>query len=229
MVFNFFGTYKISYHPEGTDNETVYEIDFTPPFKRIPMIQELEKVLNVNFPLATQLSSPEALQFLDNLCTKHNIDCAPPKTAARLIDKLVGEFIEQSCINPCFIVDHPQIMSPLAKYHRSQTGLTERFELFISKKEVCNAYTELNDPAVQRERFAQQALDKAAGDDEAQLIDENFCTALEYGLPPTCGFGIGIERLTMLLTDCNNIKVTFFHSKKILIIFKNLKITIFWY
>lgn len=97
-------------------------------------------------------------------------------------------------------------MSPLAKWHRSAKGLTERFELFVMKKEVCNAYTELNDPVVQRQRFEQQAKDKAAGDDEAQMVDETFCTALEYGLPPTGGWGLGVDRLTMFLTDANNIK-----------------------
>lgn len=97
-------------------------------------------------------------------------------------------------------------MSPLAKWHRSEPGLTERFELFVCKKEICNAYTELNDPVVQRERFEQQAKDKAAGDDEAMFVDENFCTSLEYGLPPTAGWGMGIDRLTMFLTDSNNIK-----------------------
>eukprot|EP00745_Piridium_sociabile_P014049 TRINITY_DN206_c0_g1_i13.p1 TRINITY_DN206_c0_g1~~TRINITY_DN206_c0_g1_i13.p1 ORF type:complete len:179 (-),score=44.96 TRINITY_DN206_c0_g1_i13:1296-1832(-) len=101
---------------------------------------------------------------------------------------------------------HPQIMSPLAKWHRSIPGLTERFECFVMKKEICNAYTELNDPIEQRERFMQQSKDKAAGDDEAMYVDENFCTALEYGLPPTGGFGLGIDRLTMFLTDNNNIK-----------------------
>lgn len=126
-----------------------------------------------------------------------------------------GDFIEVNCINPTFICDHPQVMSPLAKYHRSSPGLTERFELFVMKKEVCNAYTELNDPFVQRERFAQQAKDQAAGDDEAMHVDENFCTALEYGLPPTAGWGMGIDRLTMFLTDNNNIKeVLFFPAMK---------------
>ncbi|KAF1569446.1 UNVERIFIED_CONTAM: Lysine--tRNA ligase, partial [Eudyptes robustus] len=97
-------------------------------------------------------------------------------------------------------------MSPLAKWHRSRKGLTERFELFAVHKEIANAYTELNDAITQKERFEQQAKDKAAGDDEAQLIDENFVTALQYGLPPTAGWGMGIDRLTMLLTDSNNIK-----------------------
>lgn len=206
MVKTIHGSYKIKYHPDGEDTEPV-EIDFTPPFKRVSMIKTLEEVLNVKFPNATELNTPEANKFLIDICDKHQIDCPAPKTTARLLDKLVGEYIEEKCINPTFIIDHPQIMSPLAKWHRSEAGLTERFELFVMKKEVCNAYTELNDPLVQRERFEQQAKDKAAGDDEAQLVDENFCTALEYGLPPTAGWGIGIDRLTMFLTDSNNIKV----------------------
>ncbi|NXQ22233.1 SYK ligase, partial [Peucedramus taeniatus] len=95
---------------------------------------------------------------------------------------------------------------PASHRHRSLPGLTERFELFVMKKEVCNAYTELNDPSRQRQLFEDQAKAKAAGDDEAMFIDENFCTALEYGLPPTAGWGMGIDRLTMFLTDSNNIK-----------------------
>ena len=131
---------------------------------------------------------------MDSLCVKHNVECSAPRTAARLLDKLVGEFLEETCINPTFITEHPQIMSPLAKWHRSEEGLTERFELFCCKKEIANAYTELNDPMVQRNRFAQQAKDKAQGDDEAMFLDEGFCTALEYGLPPTGGWGMGIDR-----------------------------------
>lgn len=205
MVKSIHGSYKIKYHPEGPDGKE-FEVDFTPPFKRVSMISSLEEILKVKFPSATELNTPEANKFLSDLCTKHEVECPAPRTTARLLDKLVGEFLEENCINPTFICDHPQIMSPLAKYHRSAAGLTERFELFVMKKEVCNAYTELNDPAVQRERFEQQAADKAAGDDEAQLVDENFCTALEYGLPPTGGWGMGIDRLTMFLTDNNNIK-----------------------
>ncbi|EFA04272.1 lysine--tRNA ligase isoform X2 [Tribolium castaneum] len=205
MVKSIHGSYKIKYHPEGPEGEEV-EVDFTPPFKRIPMIATLEEILKVKFPSAENLGSDSTNKFLSDLCTAHNIECPPPRTSARLLDKLVGEFIEEQCVNPTFITEHPQIMSPLAKWHRSVPGLTERFELFVMKKEICNAYTELNDPMVQRQRFEEQAKDKAAGDDEAQLIDENFCTALEYGLPPTGGWGMGIDRLTMFLTDNNNIK-----------------------
>ncbi|CAG9814332.1 unnamed protein product [Phaedon cochleariae] len=205
MVHSIHGTYKVKYHPDGPEGEEV-EIDFTPPFKRIRMFPALEEALGVTFPPATELSSEAANKFLSDLCIKHNVECPAPRTTARLLDKLVGEFIEEQCINPSFIMEHPQIMSPLAKWHRSIPGLTERFELFVMKKEVCNAYTELNDPIVQRQRFEQQAADKAAGDDEAQLVDEDFCKALEYGLPPTAGWGMGIDRLTMFLTDNNNIK-----------------------
>ncbi|XP_033323178.2 lysyl-tRNA synthetase isoform X2 [Megalopta genalis] len=204
MVKSIHGSYKIIYHPEGPEGEAV-EIDFTPPFKRVSMMKTLEEVLKVKLP-PSELGTPETNQLLSELCIKHEIECPAPRTTARLLDKLVGEFIEETCINPTFILDHPQIMSPLAKWHRSEKGLTERFELFVMKKEICNAYTELNDPMVQRERFEEQAKDKAAGDDEVQLIDENFCTALEYGLPPTAGWGLGIDRLTMFFTDTNNIK-----------------------
>ncbi|XP_020296037.1 lysine--tRNA ligase-like isoform X2 [Pseudomyrmex gracilis] len=209
MVMSLFGTYKIKYHPDGPDGEEV-EIDFTPPFKRISMMKTLEEILKIKLPQANELNTPEANKILCDLCAQHEIECPPPKTSARLLDKLVGEFIEEKCINPTYIIDHPQVMSPLAKWHRSEKGLTERFELFVMKKEICNAYTELNDPVVQRERFEQQAKDKAAGDEEAQQVDENFCTALEYGLPPTAGWGMGIDRLTMFLTDTNNIKEVLF-------------------
>ncbi|KAI7524763.1 Lysine--tRNA ligase, partial [Hortaea werneckii] len=119
---------------------------------------------------------------------------------------LVGEFIEEKCINPTFITGHPQMMSPLAKYHRSNPGLCERFEAFVCKKEIVNAYTELNDPFDQRLRFEEQARQKAQGDDEAQVLDEGFLTALEYGLPPTGGWGMGIDRMVMFLTNNYSIK-----------------------
>ncbi|KAJ2788048.1 lysyl-tRNA synthetase [Coemansia interrupta] len=206
MVKYLFGSYKVEYHKNGSDQPPLV-IDFSPPFRRIDMIGGLEEALDVKFPDADQLHTEETNRFLSDLCAKHNVECSAPRTNARMLDKLVGEFIEvQAMEKPLFITNHPQMMSPLAKYHRSIPGLCERFELFVATKEICNAYTELNDPKVQRERFAQQAEDKAAGDDEAQLIDENFCTSLEYGLPPTGGWGMGIERLCMFLTDSQNIK-----------------------
>ncbi|XP_063529283.1 lysine--tRNA ligase isoform X2 [Cydia strobilella] len=205
MVKSIHGSYKVKYQPDGPEGEEV-EIDFTPPFARVPMISALEVVLKLKLPPPDNLDTVEANTLLSQLCEKHQIECPPPRTTARLLDKLVGEFLEEKCINPTFILDHPQIMSPLSKYHRKIPGLTERFEVFVMKKEICNAYTELNDPATQRERFEQQAKDRAAGDDETPPTDEAFCTALEYGLPPTGGWGLGVDRLTMFLTNSNNIK-----------------------
>lgn len=200
------GSTVVKYHPKGQEGGEPLTIDFTAPYKRISMIAGLEEATGAKFPPADQFHTEETRQFLSGLCIKHNVDCSAPRTTARLLDKLVGDFLEVHCINPTFITDHPKIMSPLAKDHRSIPGLTERFELFVATRELCNAYTELNDPIEQRLRFASQAADKAAGDDEAQILDEPFCQALEYGLPPTGGWGLGIDRLTMFLTDANNIK-----------------------
>jgi len=214
MVKQIFGTYKVAFHPDGPEGEAK-EIDFTPPFRRLRMFPDLEKELGMKLPSPADLHTEAARLQLDSICVAKQVECPPPRTAARLLDKLVGDFLEETCIHPTFITEHPQVMSPLAKWHRSEPGITERFELFVMKKEVCNAYTELNDPAVQRARFEQQAKDKASGDDEAMFLDENFCTALEYGLPPTGGWGMGIDRLAMFLTDSNNIKeVLFFPAMK---------------
>ncbi|KAL9265860.1 Lysine--tRNA ligase, cytoplasmic-like protein [Drosera capensis] len=203
MVKELTGGYVVKYHSNGLDKDPI-EIDFTPPFRRIDMIEELEKIANLSIP--KDLSSDEANKYLADACLKHDVKCPAPQTTARLLDKLVGHFLEETCVNPAFIINHPEIMSPLAKWHRSKPGLTERFELFVNKHELCNAYTELNDPVVQRQRFAEQLKDKQSGDDEAMALDEGFITALEYGLPPTGGWGLGIDRLTMLLTDSQNIK-----------------------
>ncbi|XP_003970019.1 lysine--tRNA ligase isoform X2 [Takifugu rubripes] len=205
MVKHITGGYKITYHPDGPEGQA-WEVDFTPPFRRLSMTHDLEKIMGVKFPPTDSYNSAETRKFFDNLCAEKGVECPPPRTTARLLDKLVGEFMEETCISPTFICDHPQIMSPLAKWHRSEKGLTERFELFVMKKEICNSYTELNDSVRQRELFEQQAKAKAEGDDEAMFIDETFCTALEYGLPPTAGWGMGIDRLCMFLTDSNNIK-----------------------
>jgi lysyl-tRNA synthetase class 2 len=124
----------------------------------------------------------------------------------RLVDKLIGHFVVPQCVNSTFLHNHAKCMSPLVKAHRQQEGLTD-FELFVSGKELCNAYTELNDPFDQRQRFAAQQADQQRGDSEAHSKDDEFCTALEYGLPPTGGFGIGIDRLVMLLSGKPHIRV----------------------
>ncbi|KAF7980382.1 hypothetical protein HWV62_38853 [Athelia sp. TMB] len=197
------GKTTLTYKPEGKD---AYELDFKRPWKRYDMIETLEEKLDVKFPPGDQLHTDETNKFLRDLCKKHNVDCSEPRTNTRLLDKLVGEYIEPLCISPAFIVGHPQVMSPLAKWHRSRPGLCERFEGFMCGKEFCNAYTELNDPFEQRLRFEEQVRQKEQGDDEAQGIDEVFVDALEHGLPPTGGWGIGIDRLVMFLTNSTNIK-----------------------
>ncbi|KAM5553807.1 hypothetical protein ABKV19_025834 [Rosa sericea] len=144
MVKEITGGYKVKYHSNGLDKDPI-EIDFTPPFRRIDMVEELNKIagLNIN---PKDLSSEEVNSYLKEACKKFDIKCSPPETTARLLDKLVGHFLEETCVNPAFIINHPEIMSPLAKWHRSKPGLTERFELFINKHEVCftNLKTSVN-------------------------------------------------------------------------------------
>ena len=194
------GGHKTTYHPDPNKDE-VFEVDWSAPWKRIDMISALEEATGETFPPGEKLHTTESNTFLKSILKKTKVDCSPPQTNARMLDKLVGEFIEEKCINPTFITGHPQMMSPLAKYHRDRPGICERFEAFVCKKEIVNAYTELNDPFDQRLRFEEQARQKDQGDDEAQLIDENFCESLEYGLPPTGGWGMGIDRMVMFLTD----------------------------
>jgi lysyl-tRNA synthetase class 2 len=143
------------------------------------------------------------------------VKISPPHTLNRLVDGLIGEFVEVLCINPTFLINQPQIMSPLAKPHRELKGKTERFELFINKKEFCNAYTELNDPNIQRNIFEEISKQKNNGDEEIPQSDENFVRSLEFGLPPTGGWGIGIDRLVMLLTSQDSIReVIIFPTRK---------------
>lgn len=203
MVKYITGGYKTNY---TTQHGEVYEVNWEKPWRRVDMIPELEKCTGTKFPPSEELHTEATGQFLKDLLKKLNIECSPPQTNARMLDKLVGEFIEETCVNPTFIINHPQMMSPLAKAHRDKPGLCERFEAFVCKKEIANAYTELNDPFDQRLRFEEQANQKAQGDDEAQLIDENFCTSLEFGLPPTGGWGMGIDRMVMFLTNHYSIK-----------------------
>ncbi|KAK4978413.1 lysyl-tRNA synthetase [Elasticomyces elasticus] len=184
----------------------ILTVNWAKPWRRVEMIPALEEACGEKFPPGDQLYTKETNDFLKRILKKVNVECTPPLTNARMLDKLVGEFIEETCINPTFITGHPQMMSPLAKYHRSAPGLCERFEAFVCKKEIVNAYTELNDPFDQRLRFEEQARQKEQGDDEAQMIDETFCQSLEYGLPPTGGWGMGIDRMVMFLTNNYSIK-----------------------
>jgi len=203
LVKHITGGYETKFHTQTGEE---YHVNWQKPWKRIEMIPALEKACGEKFPSGDQLHTQETNDFLKRMLKKTNVECSPPQTNARMLDKLVGEFIEETCINPTFITGHPQVMSPLAKYHRDYPGLCERFEAFVCKKEIVNAYTELNDPFDQRLRFEEQARQKDQGDDEAQMVDENFCTSLEYGLPPTGGWGMGIDRLVMFLTDHYSIK-----------------------
>ena len=152
---------------------------------------------------------------LRSVCKKLHIEVDKSMGRGKLIDELFGEKVEPHLVQPTYIIDYPVEMTPLAKMHRSKPGLVERFELFVNGKEIANAYTELNDPIDQRERFEEQLRLAARGDEEAMALDEDFLRALEYGMPPTSGLGIGIDRLTMLLTGQHSIQeVLFFPQMK---------------
>jgi lysyl-tRNA synthetase, class II len=196
MLSNLVMTIKYSY--KFTINSEK-EINFEPPFQIIDMIPFLEDKIDIKFP--DDMSSNEFNQLLIEYCQHNKISLPEPPTTAKLIDKLTEIYIEPLCWNPTFIINHPTIMSPLAKGHRNDNRLTERFELFVAGMELCNAYTELNDPIVQLERFKSQQKDKNKGDVEAHNIDYEFIKVLEHALPPTGGWGMGIDRLCMLLTD----------------------------
>jgi len=177
------------------------ELDFTPPYKRYSYFQLLEE--------KTGKDKDFFLRDLDGL-RKLAIELGIPKaetlTHAKLIDKVFDVLVEDELWGPCFVVDFPKILSPLARTHRQDPDLVERFELFVAGKEIANAYTELNDPFEQRERFLEQLKEKEMGDEEAMAMDEDFIRALEYGMPPTAGEGIGIDRLVMLLADVDSIR-----------------------
>ena len=199
IVFKIFGKYTVSY----TYNNKELELNFTPPFKRVDILSELQRKTGYKF---TNLESEETRLELISLCEKFEVKFPPPYTTPRILDKLIGEFIEVDCIQPTFLMHHPIIMSPLAKPHREDSNLSERFELFVLTKEIANAYTELNSPFIQKQNFIKQMKDKTGGDEEAQIPDDDFVKALEYGLPPTGGLGIGIDRLVMFLTNQQNIR-----------------------
>lgn len=207
LAVHLHGSEKVRWCPKDVNGNEIgepVEFNFQKPFKRLYILPELEKILGVKFP--DEFESDAANKWLLDICAKHGVECNPPTTTPRLIDALIAEYLEVQCTQPTFICDHPRVMSPLAKWHREDPRLTERFEMFLNKKELCNAYTELNNPLVQRHEFEKQIKNKDAGDDEAMEQDETFLTALEYGLPPTGGWGLGVDRLVMFMTSMNNIK-----------------------
>ena len=183
-------------------------IDFSSPWPRIPMFEAIEQYTG------HQLYGKN-LSELKNIAKELHIEMDESFGVAKIIDEIFGTYVEPKLIQPTFITDYPVEMSPLTKNHRSKEGLVERFECICNGKEIANAYTELNDPVDQRERLEAQASLRAGGDHEAMAIDEDFLRALEYGMPPTAGIGIGIDRLSMIMTNSESIRdVLFFPQMK---------------
>jgi len=168
-------------------------ISFKAPYRRLPILEAIQEKTGFD---CNGKSEEEIRAF----CKEKGLDVDETMGKGKLIDELFGEFCEGTFIQPTFITEYPVEMSPLTKMHRSKPGLTERFELMVNGKELANAYSELNDPIDQEERFKEQMRLAAKGDDEAMIIDQDFLRALQYGMPPTFGIGIGIDRLVMLLT-----------------------------
>jgi lysyl-tRNA synthetase class 2 len=176
-----------------------HEIDFTPPFRRLSMFDSIAE------------HTGEQLRGLDEpglraAARRLGVELEDSAGPGRIIDEIFSERVEDKLIQPTFITDYPLELSPLAKKHRTEAGLVERFELYINGQEIANAFSELNDPIDQKERFMEQANLRARGDDEAMTFDEDYIETLEYGMPPTAGLGIGIDRLTMLLTGAESIR-----------------------
>lgn len=187
------GTLQITYQDTA--------IDLTPPWRRVTMHDLVKEYTGLDFNAFQTLE--EAKKASKNAGLEGIDDCS---SLGKLLNEAFEQKVEDKLIQPTFVIDYPVEISPLAKPHRSKVGLVERFELFIVGRETANSFSELTDPIEQRDRLEQQAARKAAGDLEAQGVDEDFITALEYGMPPTGGLGIGIDRLVMVLTDCASIR-----------------------
>ncbi len=184
------------------------EISMKPPFRRLTIIDAIAEYTGRDI----TGKSEEELRFI---AKDLGLELDPKIGSGKIIDEIFGEFVEPKLIQPTFITDYPAEMSPLAKGHRSKPGIVERFELIAGGKEICNSFSELNDPVIQRERLEAQAKLRLRGDDEAMVVDEDFLRALEYGMPPCAGLGIGIDRMVMLLTGEESIRdVIFFPHMK---------------
>ncbi|MDG1724072.1 MAG: lysine--tRNA ligase [Bacteroidia bacterium] len=196
---------QIAQDVNGTSHVVFGEhtIDFGKPFERLTIFGAIEKYTGIDI---SQMSEEELFKTAIELGT----EVEKSMGSGKLIDEIFGEKVEHLLIQPTFIMDYPLSMSPLTKKHRDNPALTERFELIVNGKEIANCYSELNDPIDQRERFEEQVKLMERGDDEAMFIDEDFLTALEYGMPPTAGIGIGIDRLVMLLTNNSSIQEVLF-------------------
>lgn len=186
---------KIATDVNGTTEVKVGEniINFKAPFKRVTMLDSIKEFTGYDL-------AGKSEEEIFSICKELKMDVDSSMGKGKLIDEIFGEFCEGNYIQPTFITDYPIEMSPLTKRHRDNPTLTERFELMVNGKELCNAYSELNDPIDQAERFQEQLRLSEKGDDEAMFIDQDFVRALEYGMPPTSGLGIGMDRLTMLMT-----------------------------
>ncbi len=192
---------KVSVAINGTTKVKIgdNEVDFAAGYRRLPILEAIKEYAGVD---VSEMDEAE----LRATCEKLNVHTEPSMGKGKLIDAIFGEYCESNLIQPTFVTDYPVEMSPLSKRHRHNPKLTERFELFVCGKELANAYSELNDPIDQLERFEEQARLKSNGDDEAMFIDYDFVRALEYGMPPTSGLGMGIDRLTMFLTGQTTIQ-----------------------
>jgi lysyl-tRNA synthetase class 2 len=183
-------------------------ISFKAPYRRLPILDAIKEKTGFDCEGKTE-------EEIRAFCLSKGMEVDETMGKGKLIDELFGEFCEGTFIQPTFITDYPVEMSPLTKMHRSKPGLTERFELMVNGKELANAYSELNDPIDQEERFKEQMRLADKGDDEAMIIDQDFLRALQYGMPPTSGIGIGIDRLVMLMTGKTFIQeVLFFPQMK---------------